>query len=333
MKSEISNPHDRFFKDLFSREEVGRDFFVSYLPPEILSLIDPDSSELVKDSFTDKELGEYFSDMIYKVRLKEGRTAYIYILFEHKSYSEPLAGFQVLCYLVRVWEKVVRKHSEKRKIRSKDGKKNGKDREHRFRLPRILPVIICHGRHRWNVPADFGYLFDPCPELDAYTPDFSYLLYDLSRYSDDEIKGTVILKAGMLLMKYIFSDGLAERLPEIFGLLRELSVRRTGLEFLQTVMVYLSRGTDRINKEELEKAVLSAFPETGGTLMATVAEQWFQEGKTEGRAEGWAEGERGKILLAQRILKQMIYSEEELKEKNLDELKRIFSELEAKLPV
>ncbi len=63
--------------------------------------------------------------------------------------------------------------------------------------------------------------------------------------------------------------------------------------------------------------------------MATVAEQWFQEGKT----EGWAEGERGKILLARRILKQMIYSEEELKEKNFDELKRIFSELEAKLPV
>jgi hypothetical protein len=29
----------------------------------------------------------------------------------------------------------------------------------------------------------------------------------------------------------------------------------------------------------------------------------------------------------------MFYSEEELKEKNLDELKSIFSELEAKLPV
>jgi len=278
VKSEISNPHDRFFKDLFSREEAGRDFFVSYLPPEILSLIDPDSSELVKDSFTDKELGEYFSDMIYKVRLKEGRTACIYILFGHKSYSEPLAGFQVLCYLVRMWEKIVRKHTEKRKVRSKDGKKTAQDREHRFRLPRILPVIISHGRYRWNVPADFGYLFDPCPELDAYTPDFSYLLYDLSRYSDEEIKGTVILKAGMLLMKYIFSGGLAERLPEIFGLLRELSAERTGLEFLQTVMVYLTRGTDRIGKEDLEKAVLSAFPETGGTLMATVAEQWFQDG-------------------------------------------------------
>ncbi len=42
-------------------------------------------------------------------------------------------------------------------------------------------------------------------------------------------------------MKYIFSDGLAERLPEIFGLLRELSAKRSGLEFLQTVMVYLTR--------------------------------------------------------------------------------------------
>ena len=103
MKIAISNPHDRFFKELFARE--GKSFIVNYLPRKILDLIDPDSSELVKDSFTDSELGEYFSDMIYKVRLKDGGTAHIYILFEHKSYSDPMSGFQILCYMVRIWEK------------------------------------------------------------------------------------------------------------------------------------------------------------------------------------------------------------------------------------
>jgi hypothetical protein len=329
MKIAISNPHDRFFKELFSRE--GKSLIVNYLPREILDLIDPDSAELVKDSFTDSELGEYFSDMIYKVRLKDGSTAHIYILFEHKSYSDPMAGFQILCYMVRIWEKIIRNHEEAKKAARKEGK-NLPD-EPPFRLPRILPVLICHRKYRWNVPENFVSLFDPLPEMDPYTPDFRYLLCDLVRYSDAEIKGTPVLKAGMLLMKYIFSDRLAERLPGILGHLRDIAATRTGLEFLQTAVVYLTRGTDKINKEELGKAVFSAFPETGGEIMATVAEQWIQEGKAEGRDEGRDEGEVGKILLAQRILKQMFYSEEELKEKNLDELKGIFSELEAKLPV
>jgi predicted transposase/invertase (TIGR01784 family) len=131
MKIAISNPHDRFFKELFSRE--GKSFIVNYLPREILNLIDPDSAELVKDSFTDSELGEYFSDMIYKVRLKDGSTAHIYILFEHKSYSDPMAGFQILCYMVRIWEKIIRNHEEAKKAARKEGKKLPD--EPPFRLP------------------------------------------------------------------------------------------------------------------------------------------------------------------------------------------------------
>ena len=72
MKPDLTNPHDRFFKSLFSREDVGRDFFTNYLPQEIITLIDPDSAELVKDTFVDQELGEFFSDMLYKVRLRDG---------------------------------------------------------------------------------------------------------------------------------------------------------------------------------------------------------------------------------------------------------------------
>ena len=333
MKAEISNPHDRFFKSLFSREEVSRDFFINYLPPDIVSLIDPDSAELVKDSFVDQELGEFFSDMLYKVRLRDGGTAYIHILLEHKSYSDPLAGFQILCYMVRIWEKVVRKHMAESKARRKAGKKSPVDRKP-LRFPRVIPVLICHGRYPWNVPMDFHALFDPCPELDAHTPDFRYLLCDLSRHSDDEIKGMLILKAGMLLMKHIFSDDLAERLPGILGLLWELSAGRTGPEFLKTMMTYLSGGTDKINREDLGKAVRSAFPEKGDTLMATIAEQWYQEGEARGKVEGKAEGKLiGQILLAQRILRRETYSEEDLEKKSSDELRAIFSEIESSLSV
>ena len=48
---EIHNPHDKFFKHVFSREENARDFVLNYLPPDVTALIDIDSMALSKDTF------------------------------------------------------------------------------------------------------------------------------------------------------------------------------------------------------------------------------------------------------------------------------------------
>ncbi len=37
---EISNPHDKFFKEVFSRREVAVDFLRNYLPNDVLSCLD-----------------------------------------------------------------------------------------------------------------------------------------------------------------------------------------------------------------------------------------------------------------------------------------------------
>jgi len=36
---EISNPHDRFFKEVFSRQETVKDFVVNYVPKEIIDVL------------------------------------------------------------------------------------------------------------------------------------------------------------------------------------------------------------------------------------------------------------------------------------------------------
>ena len=84
--SNINNPHDKFFKETFSRPEIVRDFLQNYLPAELVNLLNLDSLELQKDNFVDDDLQEHFSDLLYKVQLHDGRFAYIYFLFEHKSY-------------------------------------------------------------------------------------------------------------------------------------------------------------------------------------------------------------------------------------------------------
>ena len=121
---EIGNPHDRFFKEALSRREVARDFILHYLPGEIVALLNVDSLVISKDSFVDKDLGEHLSDILYNVDMKHEGSAYIYVLFEHKSYPDLLISFHLLRYIVRIWEQAI---------------KRGASRP----LPPIIPIVDC----------------------------------------------------------------------------------------------------------------------------------------------------------------------------------------------
>ncbi len=276
--SKLFNPHDKFFKDVWSRREVARDFLVQYLPVELAEALDLDSVELGKDSFVDESLNEHFSDLLYKISTKAGMPAYVYMLLEHKSYPDRLVAFHLLRYMVKIWDLGL------------------KQQKYEQGFPPIIPVVLYHGESEWKVAENFSALIVGSEALDSYIPDFRYLLYDISHRDDAALRGDVTLKVSLLLFKYIFRDDLGEHLPEILGLLKELSTKRTGLEFLETVLRYLSGGTDKIDEENLRRAVESALPYEGGKLMPTIAERWVQKGMEKGIEQGIEQGmERGKL--------------------------------------
>ncbi|CAN2042750.1 transposase [Candidatus Magnetomoraceae bacterium gMMP-15] len=281
--SELSSPHDKFFSEVFDRPEVGRDFLRNYLPVEIAEHIDFDSLELTKDSFIDKKLKKYFSDKLYKVKFSNGINLFFYTLVEHKSYAEKFVSFQLLQYIVRIWESVIKKHeAEKEEARKK--RKQGKqvpEIEPLKSLPPIIPIVLYHGASKWKIPYSFKSLIDSKTPvgLDKYIPDFEYLLCDLSEYSDSEIKGVVIYQIGMLILKYIFRQELKERLPGILRMLNQLGSKQTALEYLETIIEYLVKGTDKFTEKELGNALESALPETGGDFMLTLADKWLNEGR------------------------------------------------------
>ncbi len=107
----VANPHDRFFKEVFSRKNTAVDFLANHLPSEVLQTLDLGTMEIRKDSFIDEELRESFSDLLYEVKLADSR-AYIYVLFEHKSFSDRFTAFQLLKYMIRIWELHLRQSNE-----------------------------------------------------------------------------------------------------------------------------------------------------------------------------------------------------------------------------
>lgn len=75
--TEITSPHDRFFKGLFGRPEIARSFVQNYVPVEIVALMDLETLTLTGDSFVDVELQAQISDLVYQLRLRDGRRAYL----------------------------------------------------------------------------------------------------------------------------------------------------------------------------------------------------------------------------------------------------------------
>ena len=118
MTDAITNPHDHFFKATFSRRETALDFVQGYLPPEVVQVLDLTAFEISKDSFIDSKLKEHFSDILYKVGLQNGGEAYIYLLFEHKSYPDDYVAFQLLRYMVRIWEQQQQQHTKNKKAKN-----------------------------------------------------------------------------------------------------------------------------------------------------------------------------------------------------------------------
>ncbi len=285
--TEIINPHDHFFKVLFTSKQNAIEFVQHYLPAEVVQCLDLPTLEISKDSFIDASLSEHYSDLIYQVTLQDGQPSYIYLLFDHKSYVDPLVGLQLLGYMVRIWELWLSQEKEKRKEQREQQEQP--EQLPKLRLPAIMPIVLYHGEENWRVATEFSALVETPPELARYVPSFEYWLCDLSQYSDEELKGAVLsvaLQTGLLALKYALRPGL--QLAELFELLRKLTNQRTGLEYFESLLRYVSRNKN-VTNEELKTVVKEVFYDQED-IMTDIAQKWINEGLARGRVEGRVEG-------------------------------------------
>ncbi len=269
----VINPHDKLFREVYGDRENAHSFLINHLPEQVLQLVDLNSLEICKDSFIEKDLADYYSDMLYKVSLTDGNQGFIYVLFEHKSYHDRYVHLQLLEYMVKIWRLHIKQY--KGEI---------------FKLPIVIPLLICHARQEW--PEDTvrltSLLSGPVEDLTGYIPDFGFELYDLHRFSDDQIKGTIMNRMILLLFKYIFTPELQHKLPQIFSLLRTLMEKETGLQYLETVIRYLASvlDEDELSLKQIKEMAEQAISKKTGEYVMTLAEKLRKEGEERGEKKG-----------------------------------------------
>lgn len=268
----VDKPHDKLFRETMSSKAQAVDFFSNYLPRHILDLIDMDTLEISKDSFIEEELNDFYSDILYEVTLKND-TGYIYLLFEHKSYTDAFIQFQLFGYIYHIYKLYVKQTKAKR-------------------LPIVLPIVFYHGESKWNTATQFSSIIQgPVDELRAYIPDFSYILFDLTRYSDDELKGGVILRTFQLLLKHSQNPDFIDKLPHILKLVVEVITGESGLKAVEAFFRYVFSTIEDNQEDKVKEIIVAALShDKGGAIMGTIAERWINEGEQRGMQQGMQKG-------------------------------------------
>ncbi len=278
------NPHDSLFKYVFSEPGEAAALLEGILATGVVQQIKLTEIAPVAGSFVDEELAARHSDILFEVPLASGcGTAFIYLLMEHQSTPEPGMAGRLLGYLMRIWERFSREQET-------------------HLLPPVLPVVVYHGSHTWNAARRMhDQLTVPASELGdlaVHVPGFSYVLHDLSKFGDEELRGRALGRLALYLMRHAFEGRLWERFPEWVDLLAKV-MTETGLGAVEAALRYTLSMEKEMPPEETRRLLEQKLGERGTEAMMTAGERLVEkgraEGRTEGRAEGRAEGQVGAV--------------------------------------
>ncbi|MDO9490955.1 MAG: Rpn family recombination-promoting nuclease/putative transposase [Acetobacterium sp.] len=169
------------------------------------------------------------------------------------------------------------------------------NRENDTHIPVIIPLVIYHGKTKWKIGAMLSDLimdFETLPEeVKQLTPDYRYLIYDLSQFSDEDIKGNAELTIALSIFRDIFKKNSQEFLETIFKAARaldELEEKETGLQYFETCMRYILSSGPQLSRDQLNTVIkqLEVTYKKGSEVTMTLAEVLRTEGKIEGIEEG-----------------------------------------------
>ncbi len=221
----------------------------------------------MEGSVVDQQLQNHHADFLYRLNRRDGPHAWIYVLIEHKSHPDRNTPFQLLRYLNRLWERLA------------------PDPQTGLPAP-ITPLVLYHGPRPWPYGDTLQANWPLPAPLQPLTPNFRYLLWDLSRLDDTAIRGEIVLNLGLRLLKHIHDPQLGPQLPALIGLLQQLSEKQTALQYLEVMLRYAVAAGNQVQPEDIRQSIQRVMPEREEVLMATLAEQWIQEGRVEGVTEG-----------------------------------------------
>ena len=269
-----SDPHDTFFKRAFGRLDVAADHFRRVLPTALVERID--WSTLQREPEETQEHGRALRrDLLFSVRTVDGEPALLYLVFEHQSTVVPLMALRIVDYEVTTLRRWVR--AEKARTGSTPR-----------RLPRVIAMVLYHGRRRWTAPTRIEDLVDDgLGDADPMRLRGGFHLLDLGHTPDEALDGLVHRGLALLLLKHVRSPDFWLHFPGWLGLLSEVARLSDGRERVSAVLHYVG-GVLGHPPVEVLHAVHEATRDK--PVLEDVVQTWADSLRQEGLEKGLEKG-------------------------------------------
>lgn len=273
--------HDKLVHGVFSSVENAAALIRSALPAKLARRIDFSTLDPRPTKYTGPHLEEGHSDLLYAAEL-DGEPVLLYVLVEHWSSSGRFAVVRLLLYLLLTYQGICR--DDKPEV-----------------LPVIVPIVLHHSETGWTAATRFQDVIDPAAlaheELSRYVPRFEFLLDDVSRASDDELRLRRLPLLGTVAL-WLLRDG---RNPERFFAhlviwaesLEELASEPGG-DGIAMVMSYIIEVLGEELVETLRQRLAELTSKTEKT-MQSIADRFREEGRRDGLEKGLEKGQRAII--------------------------------------
>ena len=267
----LAQPHDAFFKSVFSDPVHTAGLLRGHLPAEIAALIDWDSLVLVPSSFVKRSLRQAHADLLFRAQLG-GREVLLHLLFEHQTTVDPAMPLRLLAYITEI----LLNH----------------ERLHGLPLPPVLAFVLHQGPERWTVATAFEDLFELPPSLACglapYLPKFSHALLDLSQTEPATEETDATLRVVLSLMKLARARQLHADFFDWLGEQLRNAATRMPEGLLKNLLLYAFHTDADLDTERiLDK--LQQEPVSQHAAM-TIAQTLIAKGKSIGEAKGRQEG-------------------------------------------
>ncbi|HEY2289099.1 MAG TPA: Rpn family recombination-promoting nuclease/putative transposase [Thermoanaerobaculia bacterium] len=162
--------HDHGYKRLFSHPQAVAELIRGFLRPDWVERLDLSTLERVGNELISDDLRERQSDVVWRMRWKDESEAWLYLLLEFQSTSDPFMAVRLLTYTGLLLEEILRKE----KLKPGAG------------IPVVLPVVLYNGKRPWRAPLDLTSLCVKTPgSLRRHLPRLCYLLLDEGRLDLD----------------------------------------------------------------------------------------------------------------------------------------------------
>ena len=285
------NPHDSLFRDIFGNPEHAGPLLRALLPPELATAIEWGSLKNAPTAQVDEEQRNQQSDQLFEVTL-HGKTALLYVLFEHTVRPNRWVALQVLAYIVGIWRDLRRRRPPAK------------------RLPPVIPIVVSFGARRWRATTDLTSLIHlrglpkPCAEaLRACLPQFSFTPNEFANKSPSDVRAMGLSLLGLWTVaaqQFVApvgndDDKAIRALVDWADVARQVTIAPTGQQAVEALSSYFLKVT-KLGRRRIRVIFEQHMGPESVKHFESTYDRITRESKTEGKAEGKAEGKvEGKL--------------------------------------